>query len=148
MSKQALNFLMITSIVFGMDAAGHAQETDAGKSEFQSSCATCHGIDGKGNGPLSQYLKATPADLTVLAKKNGGVFPLSDVYDAIYGIKTIVTHGSRDMPTWGLRYDLDSIKALNPKPSDRAMSLSYDSEALVRSRILAVVDYLNRIQQK
>ena len=48
--------------------------------------------------------------MTVLAKKNGGVFPLSDDYEAIYGIKNIVNHGNRDMPIWGLRYTLDSNK--------------------------------------
>jgi mono/diheme cytochrome c family protein len=148
MKKHVATFLMVVTIALGTDATGRAQEFDAGKFEFQSSCAACHGVDGKGNGPFSQHLKVPPADLTVLARKNGGVFPLSDVYDAIYGIKTIVTHGSRDMPIWGLRYELDSNKAFYPKPSDRVLNFSYDPEAVVRTRVLAVIDYLNRIQQK
>ena len=148
MKKHLAQSLIAITIALGTDVESQAQEFDAGKFEFQSSCATCHGIDGKGNGPFSQHLKAAPADLTVLAKKNGGVFPLSDVYDAIYGIKTIVAHGSRDMPIWGLRYELDSIKSFYPKPSNRVLNFSYDPEALVRTRLLAVIDYLNRIQQK
>jgi mono/diheme cytochrome c family protein len=140
--------LLLATIVVATSVATRAQEADLGKSEFHASCATCHGTDGKGKGPFSEYLKVDPADLTVLSRKNGGVFPLSEVYDAIYGIKTIVTHGTRDMPIWGYRYMLDSNKALYPKPSDSAMNLPYDPEAVVRTRVLAVIDYLNRIQQK
>jgi mono/diheme cytochrome c family protein len=148
MKKHLVQCLIAITIALATNVESQAQEFDAGKFEFQSSCATCHSIDGKGNGPFSQHLKAAPADLTVLAKNNGGVFPLSDVYDAIYGIKTIVAHGSRDMPIWGLRYELDSIKSFYPKPSNRVLNFSYDPEALVRTRLLAVIDYLNRIQQK
>ena len=144
----AVKILMTIIIVLATNLAGRAQENDAAKSEFQSSCATCHGIDGKGKGPFSEHLKVAPADLTVLAKKNGGVFPLNDVYAAIYGIKNIVTHGNRDMPIWGLRYTLDSNKAFYPKPSDRAINFSYDPESVVRTRVLAVIDYLNRVQEK
>ena len=64
---------MVTAIVC-MTSSGLAQDFDAGKSEYQSSCETCHGADGKGKGPLSTQLKVPPADLTVLAKKNNGVF--------------------------------------------------------------------------
>lgn len=49
--------------------------TDFGKTEFESSCASCHGIRGKGNGPLVPLLTRRPTDLTLLAKNNQGVFP-------------------------------------------------------------------------
>jgi hypothetical protein len=57
-----------------------AQDEDIGKIEFQSNCASCHGIGAKGDGPMSGELKRRPADLTVLAKKNNGIFPLNSVY--------------------------------------------------------------------
>jgi mono/diheme cytochrome c family protein len=56
--------------------AAPAYDLDAGKSEFLSSCAPCHGTDGKGNGSLSTQLKTKPADLTVLAKKTTAFSPL------------------------------------------------------------------------
>ena len=48
---------------------------DIGKVEYQWSCVACHGIDGKGTGPLATELKTKPADLTLIAKMNKGVFP-------------------------------------------------------------------------
>ena len=49
-----------------------------------------HGIDGQGNGPLSSQLKVPPTDLTVLTKKNNGVFPFEAVYEIIDGAKSII----------------------------------------------------------
>ena len=76
MEKRAFKLLMIATVIIGFNASGWAQEVDVGKMEFQSSCAACHGADGKGKGPMSVELKSTPSDLTVLAKKNNGVFPV------------------------------------------------------------------------
>jgi mono/diheme cytochrome c family protein len=61
--------LTMATVIACMNSGGLAQDFDAGKSEFQSSCEACHGQDGKGKGPLSTELKVPPADLTVLAKK-------------------------------------------------------------------------------
>ena len=40
-----------------------------GKQMYVSYCAPCHGVDGKGNGPVAAALKKQPADLAVLSKK-------------------------------------------------------------------------------
>ena len=125
-----------------------AEVVDPGKAEYHSSCAPCHGSDGKGTGPVSAVLKVPPPDLTVLAKKNKGVLPFSAVYEIIDGRKTVMAHGTRDMPIWGDRYAPEPSKALIPRPSENILSLFYDPEAVVRMRILAVIDYLNRIQEK
>jgi mono/diheme cytochrome c family protein len=120
---------------------------DRGKAEYHSSCAPCHGSDGKGTGPVSAGLKVPPPDLTVLAKKNNGVFPFNSVYEIIDGRKTIIAHGTRDMPIWGDRYTPEPSKALIPRPSENILGF-YDPETVVQMRILAVIDYLNRIQEK
>ncbi len=52
------------------------------------------------------------------------------------------------MPIWGDWYAPEPTKALIPKPSESILSLFLDPEAVVRMRILAVIDYLNRIQDK
>ena len=132
-----LKWLMIATLAVGLAAVVQAEDFDVGKSEFQSSCASCHGTDGKGNGPVSEQLKVPPPDLTMLAKKNNGVFPTNAVYETIYGLKTIPAHGTREMPIWGHRFYY--WKLFGPDQG---------SDVAVRTRILAVVDYLSRIQQK
>ncbi len=121
MVKTAFNWLMISAVIIGFAASGWAQ--DAGKAAYLSSCAPCHGADGKGNGFLSAVLKAPPADLTMLAKRNDGVFPIAAVNEIIDGRMLIAAHGNREMPIWGF-------------------------DVMVQSRISVIVDYLNRIQEK
>jgi mono/diheme cytochrome c family protein len=143
MTKTALEWLMIVPLTVGLvNAAAAAQDTDAGKLLFRSSCASCHGIDGKGQGPLRDQLKVAPSDLTVLSRKNGGVFPVGAMYEIIDGRTAIAAHGTREMPVWGTY-----TSRLLP-PSDTMIDPSYDPEAVVRARILAIIDYLNRIQEK
>jgi mono/diheme cytochrome c family protein len=149
MIKCGVKWFIITSLSAGFAAAAQAEDFDVGKAEFQSSCASCHGTDGKGKGPVSEQLKVPPPDLTMLAKNNNGVFPTNAAYEIIYGLKTIPAHGTREMPIWGYRFypmtnlphdvDLSYWKMFGPDQS---------SDVVVRRRILAVVDYLSRIQQK
>jgi len=82
----AVKWLIIANTIIGFSACASAQDIDVGKTEYQSSCAACHGIDAKGNGPVSKELKKPPTDLTVLAKNNNGVFPYDMVYQVIKGL--------------------------------------------------------------
>ena len=68
---------------------------------FRAHCAACHGSDAKGRGPMASTLKAKPANLTVLAKNNGGQFPSERVRKTITGDDVLASHGSREMPIWG-----------------------------------------------
>ena len=45
------------------------------KDMFANYCASCHGAEGKGNGPAAAALRTLPANLTVLSQKNGGNYP-------------------------------------------------------------------------
>lgn len=131
----------------GFAAAAHAE--DIGKAEFQASCASCHGIDARGKGPVSDLLKVPPPDLTTLAKNNNGVFPTKAVYDVIEGSKAVGAHGTREMPIWGERFNPIVALPHDVDPSYWKMAGPDKSpEVVVRTRILAVIDYLNRIQQK
>jgi cytochrome c len=142
-------WLMIAGVIVGLGDAVQADEFDAGKSEFQSSCASCHGMDGKGKGPVSGQLKVPPSDLTVLARSNNGVFPSNAVYAFIDGTKTIPAHGIREMPIWGERFNpiVNLPHAVDPAYWTLA-GPDQNPEVVVRKRILAVINYLNRIQQK
>ena len=126
--KMLLKWLVIADAIIGLSAYGFAQDNGSGKMEYQSSCAACHGMNGKGDGPLSGELRTTPSDLTLLAKNNGGVFPAKVLYEIIDGRKTIRAHGSYEMPVWG------NVFSRDPK--------------FAQTRILAIVDYLKVIQVK
>ncbi len=142
MGKLQAAAAVIAALVIQFNSSVWSEDFDEGKFEFKWACATCHGIDGKGKGPLSSELNVRPPDLTVLAKKNNGAFPLTQVYEVIDGRKVIEAHGGREMPIWG---------AFNSKelyPPGRLIDPSYNPEADVRRRILAIIDYLIRIQEK
>ncbi|MCP4615231.1 MAG: cytochrome c [Bradyrhizobium sp.] len=144
-----LKWLMIAGLAAGFAGATLAQDVDIGKTEFQSSCAICHGPDGRGKGPLSEQLKVPPSDLTVLARNNNGVFPTNSVYETILGSKPIPAHGTREMPIWGERFNpiVNLPHYVDPSYWKKA-GPEQSPDVVVRTRILAVIDYLNRIQQK
>jgi len=147
MKRLAIKWLIIANAIIGFCAYASAQGIDLGKAEFQSSCASCHGIDAKGNGPVSKELKTRPTDLTILARKNNGVFPFDAVYNVIDGRDPISSHGTHEMPIWGYRFTPPGHSVF--KYADDYIYLPPVSpEAVIHSRILAVIDYLNRIQEK
>lgn len=137
----------ITAIALSLGLAASATNAIAesggmGEYEYLNSCAACHGVSGKGDGPVTDFLSgAAPSDLTVLQKNNGGVFPLLAVYDTIGGTDVASVHGSRDMPIWGSRFRQRLDKSDVP---DSFSTL--ETELYVHARILALVEYLAGIQ--
>jgi len=123
----------------------HAQTSrpgqyDFGRREYAANCAGCHGSDGRGNGPYKPFLTRSPSDLTGLTRSNAGVFPAQRVHEVIDGRAQVRAHLGGDMPIWGADY-------LTKYAADYA-DVPYDPEAYVRTRITALVDYLNRIQAR
>jgi mono/diheme cytochrome c family protein len=118
------------------DARGQgAGETQvvAGSTLYKSFCASCHGVGGRGDGPVAPHLRRPPADLTQFAVKNNGVFPAERLEHIIDGRETVRTHGKSDMPVWG-----DAL----------SRSASGGDEAAVQARIRAIVKHLESIQQR
>jgi mono/diheme cytochrome c family protein len=74
-----------------------------GATIFRNNCAACHGLDGRGKGPLSRVLKQDVPDLTRLSRRNDGAFPAVHVRNTIeFGADNLLpAHGSKDMPIWG-----------------------------------------------
>jgi len=145
--KKHLVALTSAAFVLGMGGNAIAGDNiggrDVGRSEYLNSCALCHGQDGKGSGYVIDVLKTAPPDLTTIKKRNGGVFPVERIYNMIDGREIVKGHGDRDMPAWGNRYSQDRVKA-----AEYYFDVPYDMNMYVRSRVLALVDYLNRIQSK
>ncbi|EPX85155.1 c-type cytochrome [Salipiger mucosus] len=124
-------------------AVGAAQAADMtlGEFEYQNSCVACHGEGGKGDGPIAGFMsEQTVADLTVLQKNNGGVFPVQRVYETIDGTMGMAAHGARDMPVWGQRY-----RARAAATQDYAFGPE-ETEEYVHTRILALIEYLSTVQ--
>ena len=74
---------------------------ERGRKLYVQYCASCHGMDAKGSGPVAPALKVAPTNLTTLAQRNGGKFSPQDVQFHINGENDIPAHGSKEMPVWG-----------------------------------------------
>lgn len=108
---------------------GHAAETVDGEREFVTHCAVCHGLDGRGDGPLASKLTRPPPDLTRLAAKNAGEFPGELLHRIIDGRMLVIFHGPREMPVWGDRFRIEGAPLAAP------------------ARIQALVNYLRSLQR-
>ncbi len=108
----------------------HATRTIDGKEMFHEYCAVCHGDEAKGNGPAAEALVKAPADLTQIARKNGGTFPRVKVMRVIDGADVVAAHGSRAMPTWG--YIFRSLE-------------NQQTETL---RVNSLMEYIEKLQAK
>lgn len=115
-------------------------EQSLGQQEFETSCAVCHGVDGKGGGAFSEYLKSGAPALTMLAKNNGGVFPFDQVYSIIDG-RSAKGHDTREMPVWGSAYKAESSKGRGPFFGE------WYGEEITRGRILALISYISTLQE-
>jgi len=112
-------------------ALGSAVTVETGSALFRSYCASCHGAEAKGDGPLAGNLRVAPSDLTRLAKRNHGKFDADKVRRAIDGRGPKEIHGGSDMPVWG-----DAFKRAGEG----------FSEAKVKERIDALVEHISTLQ--
>jgi len=119
-------------------AAGDAKPlspvAESGRSFFLESCAACHGKEGRGDGPAAATLREKPADLTLIARRRDGNFPMRELADIIDGRSMLSAHGDREMPVWGERFSED----------EGGDSMT---ERLVQGRIVMLLVYLKAIQE-
>lgn len=113
-----------------------AAQSVAGAEEYTRACASCHGLTGRGDGPLSDYMTVEVPDLTQIKAQHNGVYPMLEVIHIIDGRTGLRGHGSA-MPVWGDRFA--ATAAL--EASD------VGTEIEVRGRVLALAMYLQAIQQ-
>ena len=137
----------IALTLFLASSAAVAEDDVIGADEYRISCMSCHGVGGRGDGPLAQFLTVKPTDLTSLSKNNGGQYPnlkagqypFLSVYQVIDGRADVAVHGERAMPIWGARYLADQPGGVS--------SYGGEHEKAVRGRILELVYYIQSIQQ-
>ena len=130
----AVTVMLIGLLVPATAAAQEVQrQSIPGGELYRTYCATCHGTAAKGDGPLASSMRRRPADLTEIAKRNGGEYPTELVFRTIDGRKPVRGHGGPDMPVWGDAFE----RSRDGGDTER-----------VRKMIQSLVDYLETIQAR
>lgn len=107
-----------------------------GKKEFVTYCGSCHGSDGKGDGPIVHFLERKPPSLTVLSKNNGGAYPFERIWGVFDGTYIFAEHGTSEMPIWGYRFVQEAQQQNESDLSTKA-----------RAKALNIILYLQVIQE-
>jgi len=80
---------------------------------------------------VAENLRFQPPDLSLLAKRNGGDYPVEKVHRIVDGRQPLPGHGGPEMPIWGDAF--------------RNAETGYD-DAKVKEKIRSIVDYLRTLQ--
>ncbi|MBX3026892.1 cytochrome c [bacterium] len=132
--RSSLVSVVITTVLCAA-AAVSAADLKPGEAAYRRYCSACHGMAGKGDGVVGGLMTPRPADLTVLAKNNGGTFPTLRVINIIDGRETLRAHGESEMPVWGEVFTRQRSQATNAR-------------AQVRGQVQEITSYLQSIQQQ
>jgi len=117
----------------GVAAAQPPDTIEAGRALYVRYCASCHGLDARGGGPVAEALRIAPSDLTRISARRDGRFPESEVKEIVDGRKAVRGHGPRSMPVWGLRFAAEEPFGAPSEPS-------------VQSQLTLLLLYLESIQ--
>ncbi|HEY0682256.1 MAG TPA: cytochrome c [Steroidobacter sp.] len=128
--------LLCTVALLGWNvAAGAADYVGmSGQELYVRFCASCHGVKGRGDGPVANSLKVEVPDLTLIARRAKGVYPRDRIERIIDGRHIIGAHGSRTMPVWG--EDFSRLELGSP-----------DAERATRLIIVRLADYVWLLQK-
>lgn len=121
--------------VLACTEAAQAEDIAEGREVFETYCTACHGMEGRGNGPMSAILTLLPVDLTRLSVENGGVFPTQRVVARIDGRDPLVAHGS-PMPVFGEFFEGKGV----------AMRIENGATLMTSQPVVDLVAYLKSIQ--
>jgi len=131
----------LTAAILGLALDVHAAPAplgtlvEAGGALYRRYCAACHGVDGRGNGPVSPAIGERIPDLTQIARRHGGRFPFLGTMRVIDGTTALRAHGVSEMPVWG--------EVFSPQAT---WSAAQQAEA--RGKIVLITEYLRSIQAK
>ena len=139
--RPALGVLLL-ALVFrhlSMPRSERAEVSNAaisGESDFNMYCASCHGEDGKGNGPKAFGLGKPVPDLTTLTERYGS-FPRERLAKLIDGREPMPGHGDREMPVWGVWFKEEAADELGGAEGD---------EGSVERRVENLIGYIETLQ--
>jgi mono/diheme cytochrome c family protein len=118
--------------------AAAAQEERApaspGRDAYLQYCASCHGPNAEGDGPMAGELRARPADLTRLTERFGSPLRTRQLLDRIDGRDMARAHGSAEMPVWGRKLASNAPR-------------TQGTETQTRGTLLIIIEWLATIQK-
>jgi len=105
MKRRSFWLVLMVAATLSIPHSARASDKDVsdGHSYFLRYCASCHGVNGLGDGPVAEALSKPPASLRLLSDKYGTPLPAARIADLIDGRSAVRAHGSREMPVWGER---------------------------------------------
>lgn len=130
----ALGFIALSLFASVSASAAESFSDYSGEELYERFCASCHGADGYGDGPVASSLKVMIPDLTRMYQRHGGKFPEEKVREIIDGRQVIPVHGSRHMPVWGQQFFVGE-------------GADQQAEARLNRIVDKLVDYIRSIQQ-
>lgn len=127
----AASLLLVACVA---NQGGRTSRPESGAHLYRVSCASCHGNDARGNGPVAPFLSVPVPDLTLIGSRRGGTFPPEEIYRIIDGQSDLRSHGPRHMPVWGYEFFGDD-------PDDEA------AHRQATDKVERLVSYLRSIQR-
>lgn len=127
---------LCAGLLLGLAACGDSPGEPwppTGEQLYVRHCASCHGITGKGDGPVAQSLGKPTPDLTTLARQ--GRFDEANLMAIIDGRRVVPVHGPREMPVWGAVFS-----------AEHEESPYQEYTTLLHTEVL--VEYLRTIQEE
>jgi mono/diheme cytochrome c family protein len=127
--------LLLFPMVAMVSLSCSSEQPVEGEVLYRLHCASCHGISGKGDGVVAEFLSPRPTDLTVFSREQGGDYPARDVMKAVDGTRTVQAHGDSAMPVWGRVFE----EHLQDAPYTQRTTLLH---------LGALVEYIRTLQQE
>ncbi|MFW2403741.1 MAG: c-type cytochrome [Gammaproteobacteria bacterium] len=126
--------VVMLGLAFSTGATAQTYDKYSGEETYFRFCASCHGEDGHGDGPVADGLRIAVPDLTTLRQRQGNEFPDALLRRIIDGREIVIYHGTRYMPVWGYEFWVE----------EGADEMAQESvEAIINN----LVDYIEEIQR-
>jgi hypothetical protein len=106
-----------------------------GRDLFVENCVYCHGKSGRGDGPNAGQLNTPPSDLTKIAERRDGVWPMLEIMSIIDGYSRN-TLPREDMPVFESFLDNEMVE----------FDTGNGVDVLVPSKLVEIVYYLEAVQ--
>jgi len=123
MKKRTLPLIGLLLIAAATSAG--AGDVAEGRAAYMQYCASCHGVSGRGDGPLAHLLTTPPTNLRRLSERYGNPLPEEKIAPFIDGRADVKAHGPRDMPVWGRRFNLEDQGSERPAKDLIAKLVAY-----------------------
>ena len=102
----------------------------SGQEMYGVYCSSCHGKDGRANTPTAHLCTVPPADLSVLALHNHGIYPAARVAEVLRNGTGKTPTGQGYMPVW----------------QPLLQSMNSESLEITELRIRNLTDYVKTLQ--